>query len=286
MRHDHERAGLLELAGQLLHHQRRYGVERRGRFVHQQNVGLHGQRTGDAQTLLLAARKTQTRFFELVLDLVPQGGASQGVFDQLVEHDAVAHSHAARTVGDVVVDAHGKRVGALKHHAHALAQTADVVIAQDILTIERNLALDAAILDAVVHAVKAAQQRGLSAARRPDKRGDLLVADLDIHVLERMMVAIEQVEALDVDARRRGGKILCRGASRIPNLALVRGLGLRFHEFFKLRGLHSRSSRHTAYLHIDINSAVSIVEIAAHMHVSALSSVCKGTLAMRRAARW
>ena len=37
-----------------------------------------------------------------------------------------------------------------------------------------------------------------------------------------MMVAIEQVEALDVDARRRGGKILCRGASRIPNLALVR----------------------------------------------------------------
>ena len=93
-----------------------------------------------------------------------------------------------------------------------------------------------------------------------------------------MMVAIEQVEALDVDARRRGGKILCRGASRIPNLALVRGLGLRFHEFFKLRGLHSRSSRHTAYLHIDINSAVSIVEIAAHMHVSALSSVCKGTL--------
>ena len=101
-----------------------------------------------------------------------------------------------------------------------------------------------------------------------------------------MMVAIEQVEALDIDARRRGGKILCRGASRIPNLALVRGLGLRFHEFFKLRGLHSRSSRHTAYLHIDINSAVSIVEIAAHMHVSALSSVCKGTLAMRRAARW
>lgn len=69
-----------------------------------------------------------------------------------------------------------------------------------------------------------------------------LVADLDIHVLERMVVAIEQVEALNIDSRRRGGKILCRGASRIPNLALVRGLGLRFHEFFKLRGLHSRSS--------------------------------------------
>ena len=159
MRHDHERACLLELAGQLLNHQRRHRVECRGRLVHQQNVGLHGKRAGDAQALLLSTRKTQARLFELVLDLVPQGSATQGVLDQLIEHDAVTHSHAARTVRDVVVDAHGKRVGALKHHAHALAQTADVVIAQDILTIERNLALDAAILDAVVHAVKAAQQR-------------------------------------------------------------------------------------------------------------------------------
>ena len=250
------------------------------------HVLRNGKGSRDAQALLLSTRKTQARLLELVLDLVPQGSATKGVLDQLIEHDAVAHPHAARTVGDVVVDAHGKRIGALEHHTHALAQAADIVIAQDILAVECNLAFNAAILDTVVHTVKAAQQRRLSAARRPDERGDLLVADLDIHVLERMMVAIEQVEALDVDARRRGGKILCRGASRIPNLALVRGLGLRFHEFFKLRGLHSRSSRHTAYLHIDINSAVSIVEIAAHMHVSALSSVCKGTLAMRRAARW
>ena len=117
----------------------------------------------------------------------------------------------------------------MEHHTHALAQTADVAIAQDILTIERNLALDAAILDAVVHAVKAAQQRGLSAARRTDKRGDLLVANLDGYVLERVVVAIEQIEALDVDARRRGGKILRRGTSRVPDFALVRSLGLRLH---------------------------------------------------------
>ena len=100
------------------------------------------------------------------------------------------------------------------------------------------------------------------------------------------MVAVKQVKALDIDTRWRGRQVLRRGASRIPDFALVRGLGLRLHEFFKLRGLHSRSSRHTAHLHIDINSAVSIVGIAAHTHVSTLSSVCKGTLAMRRAARW
>lgn len=49
----------------------------------------------------------------------------------------------------------------------------------------------------------------------PMNEGDLLVADLDIHVLERMVVAIEQVEALDIDTRRRGGKTL-PWASRIP----------------------------------------------------------------------
>ena len=39
----------------------------------------------------------------------------------------------------------------------------------------------------------------------------------------------EEVEALDVDARRRGGKILRRGTSRVPDFALVRSLGLRLH---------------------------------------------------------
>ena len=43
------------------------------------------------------------------------------------------------------------------------------------------------------------------------------------------MVAIEQVEVLDVDACRRGGKILRRGTSRVPDFALVRSLGLRLH---------------------------------------------------------
>ena len=43
------------------------------------------------------------------------------------------------------------------------------------------------------------------------------------------MVAIEQVEALDIDARRRGGKILRRGARRVSDFALVRSLGSRLH---------------------------------------------------------
>ena len=71
VRNDHERAGLFELAGQLLNHQRRHGIESARGLVHQKNIGLHGKRAGDAQALLLSTRKTQARLFELVLDLIP-----------------------------------------------------------------------------------------------------------------------------------------------------------------------------------------------------------------------
>ena len=89
---------------------------------------------------------------------------------------------------------------------------------------------------------------------------------------------------------RRGAETL----SRLPRAPLCRtvllpaGSGCTFPSARQTVdcGLHSRSSLHTAHLHIDINSAVSIVGIAAHTHVSTLSSVCKGTQAMRRAARW
>ena len=87
-----------------------------------------------------------------------------------------------------------------------------------------------------------------------------------------MVVAIEQVEALDIDTRvGEAARSSAVGRVASPTSRSCAASACASMRFFKLRGLHSRSSRHTAYLHIDINSAVSIVEIAAHMHVSALS---------------
>ena len=55
VRHDHDRVVLLELVDQLLDLRGGDGVERRGRLVHQQHLGLDGERARDAQALLLAA---------------------------------------------------------------------------------------------------------------------------------------------------------------------------------------------------------------------------------------
>ena len=48
------------------------GIERRGRLVHQQHVGIGRQRPGDAQPLLLPAGQLQRRLVQPVLDFVPQ----------------------------------------------------------------------------------------------------------------------------------------------------------------------------------------------------------------------
>ena len=45
---------------------RRARVERRARLVEQQHLGPHGERAGDAQPLLLAAREPQRRVVEVV----------------------------------------------------------------------------------------------------------------------------------------------------------------------------------------------------------------------------
>src|ERR1051325_4335899 len=63
---------LLELQNQVFDLGRGERVEGGGRFVHEEHFGLHGQGAGNAQPLLLAARETDRRSVEAVLDLIPE----------------------------------------------------------------------------------------------------------------------------------------------------------------------------------------------------------------------
>ncbi len=85
MRHDDERVLLLELQHQLLDLGRRDRVQRRAGLVEQDHLRLDGDRPGDAQALLLAARQAEGAVFEPVLDLVPEGGAAQAALDDRIE---------------------------------------------------------------------------------------------------------------------------------------------------------------------------------------------------------
>ena len=105
----------------------------------------------------------------------------------------------ARAVGDVLVDRLGERIRLLEHHADAGAQLHHVqrgVV--DVLPVDDDLAGDAAALDRVVHAVDAAQEGRLAAARRPDQAVTAR-SGMSRRRLQRLLVAVVDVDVLGDD---------------------------------------------------------------------------------------
>ncbi len=174
-------------------------VERRTRLVHQDHLGADRDRTRNAKTLLLAAGKSGARIGQAVLHFLIQAGALQTRFHDGIEFGLVARKAVdARPIGDILVDRFRERIGLLEHHAHARAQLHDIQrLVVDVEVVELDLAGHARRRDGVVHPVDAAQECRLAAARRSDKRHHRLFGDVDVHVLQRVLVAV-----IDVDVPR------------------------------------------------------------------------------------
>ena len=80
-----------------------------------------------------------------------------------------------------------------------LAQQVDVAVFVDVLTVELDVACDAAALYEVVHAVERAQQGALAAAGRADEGGDLVCLDVQVDVVQGVEIAVIQVHVPDLD---------------------------------------------------------------------------------------
>ena len=84
MGNDQDGELLLEFSEQLLDLASGDRVERRGRFIEQQDLGAQGNGTRYAQALLLAARQAQAVALELVFHFLPERSLAQRDFDALV----------------------------------------------------------------------------------------------------------------------------------------------------------------------------------------------------------
>ena len=69
--HDDDAVVLLQLVDKLLDPRGRDRIEGRGWLVHQDHFGADGNRPGDAEALLLAARQSRTGLTEPILDFFP-----------------------------------------------------------------------------------------------------------------------------------------------------------------------------------------------------------------------
>src|SRR6266511_1421957 len=211
-----EERGAVGDPGRLLHVVGGDRVEGGAGFVHEDDFRAYGDGAGNAQPLLLSAGQGQGGLLELVFDLVPQGGAVQGMFDQVVH---VGHVHAgdAWPVGDVVVDGLGERVGFLEDHADqpAYLDRVDLPVVE-VLAVVGDAAGDPGAGDEVVHPVQGPQDGGLAASGRSDQGGDLVLVDGDVHAADGLVVAVEDADPGQFQHRGLGTPVLVGGRRAQP----------------------------------------------------------------------
>ena len=180
------------------------GSSARGRLVEQDDLGPHGDGAGDAQPLLLPARQAHGGGVQPVLHLGPERGAGQRPFHPLVHlrlRQLLVQPHAE---GDVVVDGHREGRRLLEHHADLGAQRVQVDVGvDDVLAVQQHLARRPLAGIEAVHAVQHPQQRRLAAAGGADHAGDLAVREVEVDALQRLVVAVEEVEVADGDLGAR-----------------------------------------------------------------------------------
>lgn len=146
----------------------------------QSGLGLGGQSARNAQALLLAAGKAQGALFQAVFHLVPEGGAPQGAFHQLIQLRLIADAVELGAVSNIVVDAHGEGVRLLEDHADRAAQFVHIrrrVV--DVGALVGHGAGDFHAVNQIVHPVERFQKRGFAAARRTDERGDAFFGNVE-----------------------------------------------------------------------------------------------------------
>ena len=146
---------------------------------------MHGDGPGNAQTLVLAAGQPKGRLVQTVLDFVPKGRPLEAALHRLVQRAAVPDAADPQAVGDVLVDRLGEGRRPLEDHAHLLPQLDHVSSAiEDLLAIDENAAGGADVVDQVVHAVQAAEQGRLAAARRADQGRNLVAGEIDDDIVQ------------------------------------------------------------------------------------------------------
>ncbi len=199
MSHNHHGELVTQLQHKILDLQRGDGIDRAGRLVHEQNLRFGGNRTRDAEPLLLTAGKREPGFFELVLHLVPERGAAERLLDPVGDFAFRELEVQPHRVGDVVEHRHRERRRLLEDHADLAAQFEHIDVAvEDVLPVDPDLPLRALAAIEFKDPVVDAQMGRFAAAGGTDHGRDPVGGDIDGIVEQRLMAAgIIEVEMAD-----------------------------------------------------------------------------------------
>ena len=243
---DDDRVVDLQIPDQLFDLRRGDRIEGRRRLVHQQNLRIDGERSGDADALLLAAGEGQRARMQPVLHFVPQCGTHERLLHHFVQLAPVVHAADAKAVRDVVVDRFRERIRFLEHHTDTPPKRDNVSPGRvDVSAVDLDRALPMRVGDDVVHPVDRSNESRFAAARWPDERGDLALRDLQGDAVQHLRCPVIEIKAPNVDFDRR---LLCRRLRIQHDGRRGSGSGCRKVHVDCCRhyGLFIRSSRRTA----------------------------------------
>ena len=109
----------------------------------------------------------------------------------VIQLSLIGDTVRARAIGDIIVNAHGKRVWLLEHHTYVLAEIIDIRF-KDVLAVVGYLTGNFHGGNQVIHPVQSFQKRGLTAAGRTDESSDAMLRDLDIDIFQCLEVSVPQ----------------------------------------------------------------------------------------------
>ena len=98
--------------------------------------------------------------------------------------------HAARSIGHVVVNAHGQAHRQGEHHADAAAQGVNVLDGFDVLALHKDFSGSPGTVDEFERPVDGFQQGGFAAVRRTDDADDTVAGHGECDFVKRLARSI------------------------------------------------------------------------------------------------
>ena len=78
-------------------------------------------------------------FFQTVFYLIPDRGVAERFFHDVIQFCLGTDAVSSGTVGDIVINTHGERIGFLENHTHSFAEQVHVHIPVNILSVQLTL---------------------------------------------------------------------------------------------------------------------------------------------------
>lgn len=164
----------------------------------------------------MTTRETGSRSIKTPFHLVPQTDSLEIMLHNSVEGATITYAVYAAAILNVVLNRHRQRTRTLWHQAHMTAKVDEFAALDlsDVMVAKQYLAVNMHAFDVVDKAIEGAQQRSLTATRRPYDTRYLVLRNGSGYIFKDMSVA-----NVDVEVTNRYASVVQTRKQAVPFLS-------------------------------------------------------------------